>query len=127
MTGAFARQHRPRPTPAAAVPGRAVLVLPVLVAGVAAPAWTGRQAHLQRRVHPLQAAEDSLVLRPAQPVADQLQELRRDRAVGWAPVGVGAEPDVLPRRQRAPGLDAVVPVVGHGSKVARRDVLAGVA
>ena len=99
-------------------------MLAVGVADVAPPARPRREADLERRVDALKAAEHALVLRPAQPVANELEELRRDGALGRALVGVRRKAHVLSRRERAPVLDAIVPVVGDGAEVTRCEMLA---
>ena len=65
MPRALPGQHRPSAATTTAVPRRAVLVLAVLIAGIASPARTGGQAHLERRVHSLEAAQNAIILRPA--------------------------------------------------------------
>ncbi len=125
VTRALAGQNRPRPPAAAAVPRRSILVLAVAITDVPPPAGARGQADLQRSVDALKAAEDSLILRPPQSIADQLEKLWRDRAFGRAVVGVAGQAHVDARGGGAPGFDAVVPVIGDSSKVARRHVLAG--
>src|ERR1700686_1079771 len=92
---ALAGQDGPRAAAPAAVPGRPVLVLAVTVTDVTAPAWAGREADLQRGVDALQAAQDSIVLWPAQTVPDQLEKLGGDRAFGGAVIWVAGQAHVV--------------------------------
>src|SRR3954453_2768221 len=98
-------------------------MLAVGVAGEASPAGTRGETHLERRVDALQAAQDALVFGPAEPVADKLEEFGRDGAFRRLPIRIGTQSQVLPRRQRAPRLDAVLPVVGHRAKMTCGNVL----
>src|SRR5258705_6942745 len=126
MTRALPCEHRPGATCAAAIPGRSIVVLAVGVADIASPARPRREADLEQGIDALQAAEHALVLRPPQSVSNELEKLRRVGALGRTVVGVRREADGLARRERAPGLDAIVPIVRDGAEVTSREMLAGV-
>src|SRR3981081_1183382 len=118
MARALPGQNGPRPSAPVAVPWSAVVVLAIPITDVAPPAWTCRQADLQQPVYSLQTAKYSIVLRPAQPIPDQLQKLGCYGTFGGPVIGIGGEAQVLSGRGGAPGLNAVIPVVGHRAKVA---------
>src|SRR5450759_5852453 len=97
MTRALPRKNGPRPAASAAVPGRSIFVFAVTVSGVAPPARACRQAGLQRRIHSLETAQDSLVLRPAKPIPDELEKLGSDGAFCRAVVWIAGQQDALAR------------------------------
>src|ERR1700674_3283409 len=98
MASALTGQDRPRATPTAAIPGRSVFVLAIEVTCVTPPARTRREAHLERRIDSLQAPKNAIILRPAEPIANQLEKLGRDGALGGTVVGITGETHVLARR-----------------------------
>src|SRR5437762_1156294 len=79
------------------------------------------------RSGPSQICSESISPGPAQAVADQLEKLGSDRALGGTAIRITGQAQVLAGGGAAPGLDAVVPVVGHRTQMGGGDVLTRVA